>query len=146
MLAASVDEPGKLFAGALKERTQLALFLCIAVCSTGCNHEEPCYFCRSAAQCLLLCCWLLPATTKSVVARTSVEECRAPIPAKEAGTGPVASVKPWSNVSAIVTDHMQSPPCLFFFYNDISLLFPVICSGSICTNLSVEYAIARHHR
>jgi hypothetical protein len=31
MLAASVDELGKLFAGALEERTQLALFLCIAV-------------------------------------------------------------------------------------------------------------------
>ncbi len=49
MLAASVDELGKLFAGALEERTQLALLLCIAVRGTGCNHEEPCYFCCSAA-------------------------------------------------------------------------------------------------
>jgi hypothetical protein len=49
MLAASVDELGKLFAGALEERTQLALFLCIAVRGTGCNHEEPCYFSCSAA-------------------------------------------------------------------------------------------------
>jgi len=49
MLAASVDELGKLCAEALEERTQLALFLCIAVRGTGCNDEEPSYFCRSAA-------------------------------------------------------------------------------------------------
>jgi hypothetical protein len=48
MLAAAVDELGKLCAGAPEERTQLALFLCIAMVGMGCNHEEPCYFCRSA--------------------------------------------------------------------------------------------------
>ncbi len=42
---------------------------------------------------------------------------------------------------------MQSPPCLFFFDNDISVLFPVRCSGTMRTNFSVEQAIARpHHR
>jgi hypothetical protein len=49
MLAASVDELGKLCAGALEERTQLALFLSIAMGGTGCNREEPCDFCRRAA-------------------------------------------------------------------------------------------------
>ena len=49
MLAASVDELGELCAGALKERTQLALFLCIAMGATGCRHEEPCDFCCRAA-------------------------------------------------------------------------------------------------
>jgi len=49
MPAASVDELGKLVAGALEERTQLALFLCIAMGGTGYNREEPCYFCRRVA-------------------------------------------------------------------------------------------------
>ena len=49
LLAASVDELGKLCAGALEDRAQLGLFLCIAVGGPGCRHEEPCDFCRSAA-------------------------------------------------------------------------------------------------
>lgn len=40
MLVASVDELGELCVGALEERTQLGLSLCVAVRGTGCNREE----------------------------------------------------------------------------------------------------------
>lgn len=49
LLAGSVDEIGKLFAGSLQERAQLSLLLCLALARVGCNHEEPRYFRRSAA-------------------------------------------------------------------------------------------------
>ncbi len=46
LLAGSVDEIGKLFAGLLQEGAQLGLLLCIALASAGYNHEEPRYFRR----------------------------------------------------------------------------------------------------
>jgi len=51
LLAGSVDEIGKLFAGSLQEGAQLGLLLYIALARAGCNHEEPRYFRRSAAEC-----------------------------------------------------------------------------------------------
>src|SRR6266700_8333726 len=121
LLAGSVDESGKLFAGSLQEGAQLGLLLCMALARAGCNHEEPRYFRRSAAECELLCCWLLPVATESAMARMPVEESRSLMPTKEAGIRPVASLKPSSNLSVKVTHHMISPPFLFLFYNDISL-------------------------
>src|SRR6266487_1995058 len=118
VLAGSVDEIGKLFAGSLQQGAQVGLLLSIALARAGCNHEEPRYFRRSAAECELLCCWLLP-----------VEESRSLMPTKEAGIRPVASLKPSSNLSVKVTHHMISPPFLFLFYNDISL--------SICINNTI---------
>src|SRR6266700_2926650 len=117
VLAGSVDEIGKLFAGSLQQGAQVGLLLSIALARAGCNHEEPRYFRRSAAECELLCCWLVPVATESAMAR---------MPTKEAGIRPVASLKPSSNLSVKVTHHMISPPFLFLFYNDISL--------SICIN------------
>ena len=121
MLAGSVDEIGKLFAGSLQERAQVGLLLCMALARAGCHHEEPRYFRRSAAQCELFCCWLVPVATESVMARMTVEESRSLMPTNEAGIRPVASLKPSSNLSVKVTTHRVSPPFLFSFYNDISL-------------------------
>src|SRR6266699_2523721 len=121
LLAGSVDEIGKLFAGSLQEGAQLGLLLYIALASAGCNHEEPRYFRRSAAECELVCCWLVPVATESVMARVTVEESRSLTPTKEARIRPVASIKPSSNLSVKVTNHKLSPPYLFSFYNDISL-------------------------
>src|SRR5205085_9475493 len=112
---ATLDEVGKLFAGTLQERAQLGLSLCR---------------------------WLLPLATKFVMAGMTVEEARSLMPAKEAGTGPVAPIKPSSNVFVKVTNHLLSPPLLFSFITiyrylyiptiDISLLFPnvrrIVCS------------------
>jgi len=85
---ATLDEVGKLFAGTLQERAQLGLSLCR---------------------------WLLPLATKFVMAGMTVEEARSLMPAKEAGTGPVAPIKPSSNVFVKVTNHLLSPPLLFSF-------------------------------
>ena len=121
LLAASVDEIGKLFAGSLQEGAQLGLLLCIALARAGCNHEEPRYLCRIAAECELICCWLLPMATESVMARMTVEESRSLMPTEEAGIRPVASIKPSSNMPVKMTNHRLSPPYLYLFYNDISL-------------------------
>ena len=121
LLAASVDEIGKLFAGSLQEGAQLGLLLCIALARTGCNHKEPRYLCRIAAECELICCWLLPMATESMMARMTVEESRSLMPTEEAGIRPVASIKPSSNMPVKMTNHRLSPPYLYLFYNDISL-------------------------
>src|SRR5207247_4610765 len=124
VLAGSVDEIGKLFAGSLQERAPVGLLLCMALARAGCKHEEPRYLRRSAAECELFCCWLVPVATESVMARMTVEESRSLMPTKEARIRPVASLKPSSNLSVKVTTHMVSPPSLFSLYNDISLLLP----------------------
>jgi hypothetical protein len=121
VLAGSVDEIGKLFAGSLQEDAQLGLLLSIAMTRAGCHHEEPRYFCRSAAECELFCCWLVPVATESVMARMTVEESRSLLLTNEAGIRPGASLTPSSNLSVKVTPHMVSPPSVFSFYNDISL-------------------------
>jgi len=121
VLAGSVDEIGKLFAGSLQQGAQVGLLLSIVLARAGCNQEEPGYFRRSAAECELLCCWLVPVATESVMARMTVEESRSLTPTKEAGIRSVASLTPSSNLSVKVTYHMVSPPSLFVFYNDISL-------------------------
>jgi hypothetical protein len=114
VLAGSVDEIGKLFTGSLQVGTQVGLLLCIALARAGCHREEPRYLRRSAAECELFCCWLVPVATESVVARMTVEESRSLMPTKEAGIRPVASLKPSSNRSVKVTYHKVSPPSLFF--------------------------------
>src|SRR5215469_13951976 len=116
-----VDESGKFCAGSLQESAQLGLVLCMALARAGCNHEEPRYFRRSATECELLCGWLVPVATEAVMARMTGEESRSLFPTKEAEIRSVASLKLSSTMSVKVTNHIVSPPCLFVFYNDISL-------------------------
>src|SRR5215469_16410995 len=82
VLAGSVDEIGKLCAGSLQEGAQLSLVLCIVLTRAGCNHEEPRYFRRSATECELFCCWLMPVATEAVLARMTGEESRSLFPTK----------------------------------------------------------------
>src|SRR5215472_4307807 len=80
VLAGSVDEIGKLCAGSLQEGAQLSLLLRIVLARAGCHHEEPRYFCRSAAECELFCGWLRPSATEAVLASMTGEESRSLLP------------------------------------------------------------------
>src|SRR5207245_10070158 len=66
-------------------------------------------------------CWLLPMSTRAVMAQVCMEEYRSLMPSKESRIGPVSSFKARSKLSFMLTDHLQSPPFLLCIYNDISL-------------------------